>query len=192
MKLNLGCGHDHKEGYVNVDVSDLGKPDMVVDLEVLPWPWQDSSIDEILIKHTLEHLGQTPKMYLDIMSEFWRICKNDATITVIVPHHRHDHFVNDPTHVRAITPGGLELFSQKKNLEWIDKGMGNSPLGLSLGIDFDVQSATFVPDQPWRRRLEKGEMNNQQFAEAAQNLNNVVVETHVVLKVIKPATSATG
>ena len=62
MKLNLGCGHDHKEGYVNVDVSDLGKPDMVVDLEVLPWPWQDSSIDEILIKHTLEHLGQTPKM----------------------------------------------------------------------------------------------------------------------------------
>ena len=45
MKLNLGCGHDHKEGYVNVDVSDLGNPDMVVDLEVTPWPWEDGIVD---------------------------------------------------------------------------------------------------------------------------------------------------
>ena len=189
MKLNLGCGHDHKEGYVNVDVSDLGKPDQVVNLEALPWPWDDDSVDEILIKHTLEHLGQSTKLYLDIICEFWRICRDGALITIIVPHHRHDHYLNDPTHVRAITPGGLELFSQKKNLEWIEKGMGNSPLGLSLGIDLEMVSATFVPDQPWRGRLERGEMDNQQFAEAARNLNNVVVETQVVLKAIKPVTS---
>ena len=50
MKLNLGCGHDHKDGYINVDVSDLGNPDQVVDLEVLPWPWEDNAIEEILIK----------------------------------------------------------------------------------------------------------------------------------------------
>jgi hypothetical protein len=191
MKLNLGCGHDHKEGYVNVDVSDLGKPDQVVNLEALPWPWDDDSVDEILIKHTLEHLGQSTKLYLDIICEFWRICRDGALITIIVPHHRHDHFLNDPTHVRPITPGGLELFSQKKNLEWIEKGMGNSPLGLSLDIDLEMVSATFVPDQPWRGRLERGEMDNQQFSEAAKNLNNVVVETKVVLKVIKPATSTT-
>ena len=67
--------------------------------------------------------------------------------------------------------------------------MGNSPLGLSLGIDLEMVSATFVPDQPWRGRLERGEMDNQQFAEAARNLNNVVVETQVVLKAIKPVTS---
>jgi len=191
MKLNLGCGHDHKEGYVNVDISDLGHPDQVVDLEALPWPWDESSVDEILIKHTLEHLGHTTKQYLDIICEFWRICCDGALITIIVPHHRHDHFLNDPTHVRAITPGGLELFSQKKNLEWIEKGMGNSPLGLSLNIDLEMVSATFVPDQPWRGRLERGEMDNQQFSEAAKNLNNVVLETQVVLKVIKPATSDT-
>ena len=125
------------------------------------------------------------------MCEFWRICRDGATVDIIVPHHRHDHFINDPTHVRAITPGGLELFSQKRNQEWIEKGMGNSPLGLSLGIDFDLVKANFVPDQPWRTRLEKGEMNNQQFAEAAQNLNNVVAETHVTLKAVKPATSKT-
>lgn len=190
MKLNLGCGHDHKEGYVNVDVSDLGNPDMVVDLEVTPWPWEDGIVDEILIKHTLEHLGQTPEIFLNIMRELWRVCRNDAPVTIIVPHHRHDHFINDPTHVRAITPAGLELFSQKRNREWIDKGQGNSPLGLTLGIDFDVVSANFVPDQPWRGRLERGEMNNEQFAEAARSLNNTVMETQIVLKAVKPVTSA--
>lgn len=185
MKLNLGCGHDQKDGFVNVDVSDLVKPDQVVDLEALPLPWDDDSVDEILIKHTLEHLAQKPGDYIALMAEIWRICRHDAIMTIIVPHHRHDHFINDPTHVRAITPAGLELFSQKKNQEWIDKGMGNSPLGLTYGIDFDLVSVEYLPAEPWRGRLERKEIDSQQLAEAAQNLNNVISETTIVIKAVK-------
>ena len=59
MKLNMGCGHNKREGYVNVDMSPVCNPDVVWDLETLPWPWQDNSVDGVLFNHSLEHLGQS-------------------------------------------------------------------------------------------------------------------------------------
>ena len=58
MKLNLGCGTNKLEGFVNVDVEPASEPDMVVDLDILPWPFEDSSAEEIQLNHVLEHLGQ--------------------------------------------------------------------------------------------------------------------------------------
>jgi predicted SAM-dependent methyltransferase len=55
MKLNLGCGSDYRQGYINVDrVS--GVADVVHDLNVFPYPWSDNSVDEIVARHILEHL----------------------------------------------------------------------------------------------------------------------------------------
>ena len=47
MKLNLGCGHDYVDDWVNVDFYDNSKCDVVHDLEEFPWPWEDNSISEI-------------------------------------------------------------------------------------------------------------------------------------------------
>ena len=110
MRINLGCGFDKREGYLNVDKDPSCEPDQIVDLDVLPWPWEDNAADEVLLKHVLEHLGADTRTYLDIIKELWRIAKPSATVTVIVPHPRHDHFVNDPTHVRAITPADWNCF----------------------------------------------------------------------------------
>ena len=88
MQLNLGCGHDKRDGFVNVDKQKECGPDLVVDLEQLPWPWETSSVDEIVLKHALEHLGRDPDTYLAIVKEIWRVCKPDAMITIVVPHAR--------------------------------------------------------------------------------------------------------
>ena len=46
MRLNLGCGRDVREGYVNVDSLRLSGVDVVTDLFKMPWPWDDCSVDD--------------------------------------------------------------------------------------------------------------------------------------------------
>lgn len=187
MKLNLGCGFDKRKGWVNVDSAAACEPDEVVDLEQAPWPWKDGAVEEIEMRHVLEHLGATTESYLALIKEMWRVCQPNAKITIVVPHPRHDHFLNDPTHVRAITPEGLEMFSQERNREWKQKSMSNTPLGLYLGIDFKIESVSYNPGEPWRSRYQRGEINDAGLGEAMRMYNNVISEVTVVLRAVKPA-----
>ena len=113
LKLNLGCGEKRIPGYINVDK--YGSPDIKHDLESFPWPWETNSVSEILLIHVLEHLGKDVEIYFGIFKEMYRICTHGAKIKIIVPHFRHQFFYDDPTHVRVVTPLGLQLFSQKLN-----------------------------------------------------------------------------
>lgn len=81
-KLNLGCGEDKKEGYVNLDWSPLVHPDVAHDLNELPYPFKDNEFDLIEAYHVLEHLD---KPFL-IMKEFHRILKPEGTLHIKVPH----------------------------------------------------------------------------------------------------------
>ena len=81
-KLNLGCGEDKKEGYINVDWSPLVHPDVVHDLNVVPYPFEDNSVDYIEASHVLEHLD---KPFI-LMKEFHRMLKLGGTIDIKVPH----------------------------------------------------------------------------------------------------------
>ncbi len=189
MRLNLGCGSRKLEGFVNVDKYPGCAPDLVHDLEQLPWPFPDDSAEEVVLRHVLEHLGRETSVYLGLMGELWRVCAPGATLRITVPHPRHDDYLGDPTHVRPITVQGLELFSQAKNREWAAAGRPNTPLGIQLGIDFAIASATMVPDEPWRGRLERKEITPRDLAAAVRQLNNVVKETEIVLRAVKPAGS---
>ena len=46
MKLNLGCGKNIKEGYINIDKVKEGA-DIIHDLEVYPYPFEDNKFDQI-------------------------------------------------------------------------------------------------------------------------------------------------
>lgn len=185
MRLNLGCGQDKRKDWINVDKIAAAEPDEVVDLEELPWPWPDSSVDEVAMKHVLEHLGAETEVYLGIVAELWRVCRPDAKVQIIVPHPRHDTFLGDPTHVRPITPQGLELFSQRRNREWAKKGNANTPLGLYLGIDFELENVDMVPAAGWRERLLRQEITMDDLMRAEGMYNNVILEIHIVLRAVK-------
>ncbi len=81
-KLNLGCGEDYKEGYLNVDFHDHFKVDKVYDLNTVPYPFPDSSFDEIAAFHVLEHLNNP----FTIMTELHRILKPGGKLHIKVPH----------------------------------------------------------------------------------------------------------
>lgn len=115
LKLNLGCSTNLREGYLNVDK--FGEPELRHDLKEFPWPWEDRSVFEIFLNHVLEHLGQTTNIYLGIIKEMCRVMIPEGHIFIVVPHPRHDDFINDPTHVRVVTPEHMRLFSKSKNQE---------------------------------------------------------------------------
>lgn len=191
MRLNLGCGSSKMQGWINVDKIAASNPDQVVDLEALPWPWPDDSVDEVLLAHVLEHLGARTEVYLGIIKELYRVCRNGATVTIIVPHPRHDFFLDDPTHVRAITPDGLAMFSQQQNREWMAKGAANTPLGVYHGVDFTIASVKDALDEYWHGRAQRREIKPDELNFAARHYNNVVSQTTIVLKAVKPAGSGT-
>ncbi|MBY0404521.1 MAG: class I SAM-dependent methyltransferase, partial [Cyanobacteria bacterium] len=170
-------------------------PEIHHDLETFPWPWADSSVDEIVMNHVLEHLGRETDIYFGIIKELYRISKPNGLIRINVPHPRHDDFLNDPTHVRPITPEHLLLFSKKQNLIWQSQRKSNSPLGLYLDVDFEIVESMYKLDPYWENQFSveggpQGLAIEGALDLAIRNHNNVVKEIWLDLKVIKPSTTA--
>lgn len=190
MKLNLGCGFRHEPGWVNVDRQSTCGPDVEVDLERMPWPWPDSGVSAVKLTHVLEHLGQDPSVFLTIMKELWRVCVDGATIEIVAPHPRSDEFLWDPTHVRPITLGGLRMFHQDRNRRLLDEQNPETPLGLLLGVDFEPISSRYEWRRPWRERLARGEISEEELLALVETQFNVAKEIHVTLQIHKPPSSA--
>ena len=185
LKLNLGCGFKRLPGFVNVDSEAACEPDQVVNLERFPWPWADSVVDEVHLIHVLEHLGREPQTYLGIMKELWRVCAPGAAVHIIVPHHRHDNFHSDPTHVRAVTPLGLALFDRAQCEQWIAGGYANTPLAVYCGVDFVTEQVQQDFEPEWVERLQSGQITEAQLWDAARHQSNVVTQIRFLLRVRK-------
>ena len=184
-KYNMGCGHHKIAGHINVDASAVCQPDMVFDLESLPWPFDTSSADEVVFNHSLEHMGQTPKIFLGIMQELYRISKDGAEILINVPHPRHDYFINDPTHVRPITPLLLRLFDKDLNDEWKKSGIPNTPLAHYLDVNFKLVFIECVLDEPYKTMRQQDQISNDEIHRMLRELNNIAEEYRFKLIVIK-------
>jgi len=97
VKINLGAGTDIRDGWQNHDLSSLDGIEVTHDLNERPWPWADSSADEVLALDVIEHMDD----FLQTMEELWRILKPRAQVAVRVPYMGSWSFVADPTHKRS-------------------------------------------------------------------------------------------
>ena len=109
-KLNLGCGTDIKEAFVNLDVFKFKGVDVVHDLNKFPFPFQDDSFSEVLISHVLEHVEDPVK----VMEEVWRISENGAIIEIGVPYFSGLNAVGDPTHKHFFAAKTFDFFERGK------------------------------------------------------------------------------
>lgn len=94
IKLDVGCGGSKKDGFIGIDILPLEGVDIVHDLNVFPYPFEDNSIIEIWMDQVLEHLLNP----INVVNELYRISQNGTKITIGVPYFRSFYSTIDPTH----------------------------------------------------------------------------------------------
>jgi predicted SAM-dependent methyltransferase len=82
IKLHLGCGPNHKDGWVNID---LFQPDADLQLDLRdPWPFPDGSASQIYSEHVFEHFEYATEVP-HFLSESLRILQPGGIFDVGVP-----------------------------------------------------------------------------------------------------------
>ena len=81
-KLNLGCGLDHRAGYINIDAVAAVNPDIVHDL-TRPLPFKDDTVEEVVAQDILEHFIYDD--FLHVLAELSRVVVTGGKVHVRVP-----------------------------------------------------------------------------------------------------------
>lgn len=85
MKLHLGCGYEYIKGFINIDCYEGCKPDIVLDLSKIPYPFKDNSVGYIYSFHCIEHI---PQIHIKkVLNELYRISKHNAIWDIHVPYY---------------------------------------------------------------------------------------------------------
>jgi hypothetical protein len=169
-RLNVGCGRNIRQGWVNLDATALPGVDIVADLDRCtdrPLPLAEDSIEEFLLSHVLEHIRQP----LPLMQELWRIAKPGALMTVRLPYGSSDDAHEDPTHVRQYFLHSFGYFSQP--FYWrADYGYRGDwqPEKIMLHVPAAANEGLTAP----------------QMMERVMTLRNVVTEMVAELRCVKP------
>jgi hypothetical protein len=185
LKLNLGCGNRKLASYINIDISEAVAPDLLLDLETPPWPFETGTVEEIQALHVLEHLGSSTEIFLGIIKEMYRVCADNALVVVMVPHHRSESFAGDPTHVRTITAKGMSMFSKDYCRAFAEHGWSNTRLAEYLDVDFGIVSIIYDLTPFWRQRVVAKTITIDELSHAATTYNDVIEQVTMRLRVVK-------
>lgn len=166
MKLDLGSGGNKRPGFLGVDISAECDADVVHDLRVTPWPFEDGSVDEVHCSHFFEHLTGAERVAF--MEELYRIMRPGAKAALITPYWSSMDAVQDPTHQwPPISQGTYGYF----NKGWREKVRIEH---YGIHCDFDVRFELIL-QKDWQQRP----LKDQEFA--VRHYLNVVRELVAVL-----------
>lgn len=84
MKLNLGCGDDYREGWMNIDYLEHFKVDLLLDLDGNPLSFKDNSVDFIHCGELLNYISHENTQKLIV--EMWRVLKKGRLVEITLPH----------------------------------------------------------------------------------------------------------
>lgn len=168
LKLDIACGQSKGhfngttgvqdgEGWTGVDYVGTDATDVVHDLTVYPWPFDDNSVDEARCSHYIEHTphevivnGEPIDGLIAFMNELHRILKPGAKCQVIAPYYSSMRAWQDPTHRRAISEMTFHYFKQ----EWL---IANRLDHYPITCDFDSEWGYAVNQRLQSRTPEFGQ-----------------------------------
>ena len=88
--------------------------DILHALEDYPWPFADSSFDEVHAYCVLEHLGRQGdyRSFFAIFAEIYRVLKTGGLLLAICPSWKSMWAWGDPSHTRIINSGTIVFLNQ--------------------------------------------------------------------------------
>jgi SAM-dependent methyltransferase len=113
-KLNLACGADYKEGWINQDFDVRVKADVFINLENvglydgtenIGLPFVDGLFDLIYACHILEHIRNLQ----ELKAEIYRILKPGGVLACVVPHYLSPDAWGNPQHIRAFSTDSFHI-----------------------------------------------------------------------------------
>lgn len=151
--------------------------DVVLNIGVDPWPWEDGTVEEVHASHFLEHLTAPQRVHF--MNEAFRVMKEGAKATIITPHWASNRAYGDFTHQ---WPPVSEMFYYYLKQAWRDVNAPHTdkkwtPAGYSCNFDA-TWGYSFSP--------ELGARHPEHVQFALQNYKEAALDTHATL--IKPIT----
>ena len=166
-KLNLGSGEFRKDGYINVDFGSVSDPDVVHNLNIVPYPFDADYFDLVEADHVIEHLDNP----FAVMREIHRITRDGGRVLIRTPHfsrgfshpeHRRGFDVSFPLYFRQSFRGGyqgIEFELKKLKLRWLAQSylkreiMGPFSLGIATAIgiliDFFANLSPIICSRVW-------------------------------------------
>lgn len=191
IKINLGSGFKRIPGFTNVDDDPLVKPDHIVNLESAVLPFADNSVEEIRAHHILEHINN----FIPLMKELYRVAQHGCILDIIAPHHQHDVYYGDPTHVRPITVPVMFMFSKSYCENHIKTYGSSTGMALKHGIDWEMVNYEYEYDDFYKpmladffARKEAGKVSQQEdfsIQRLMREATNVALNTKIIMAAVK-------
>jgi SAM-dependent methyltransferase len=171
--LNIGCGSVQFKipNVVNVDAYESCEPDLVHNLEKMPLPFEDKSIDLIIANHIFEHLNN----WWECFEECARLVKVGGHIEIWVPGDGSSSQLGYRDHVKIINTYsfyGIGDLQRPGSNAWAANQVGKITSKLT------AVKHTIVPIRKWwLRKMPSWFLNF-----CIEHLRNVVLEEGFLFK----------
>lgn len=109
--LDLGCGKNKLPGAIGVDRNPASDADLLCDLDRPPYPFRDSSFDEIRAVHVVEHVEDVVKF----MEEMHRLLRPGGQLYLVTPHYSDFSSFCDPTHRWHLNSFSFSYFTGRQD-----------------------------------------------------------------------------
>ncbi len=92
--LDVGCSKNKMPNAIGIDIDPQSQADIIHDLNIYPYPIQESSMDQVYAKHIIEHV-EDPRKFL---AEINRVLKPGGKAFVETPHFSCRVAYSEPQH----------------------------------------------------------------------------------------------
>ncbi|MEZ5346405.1 MAG: methyltransferase domain-containing protein [Pyrinomonadaceae bacterium] len=156
--LDVGCGANKFEGSIGLDNNPRTGADVIHDLGVVPYPFDDDEFDLIVSHHAVEHIPDV----IAFVEELYRITKNGGRIRLLTPHYTNPDWATDPTHRNHFNSYSFNQFIEDKQLfefytevklKPVRTYVSLSNLWRALGIEFFVNLDQRLPSMRFLRKF---------------------------------------